>query len=96
MPKGSNKCVWQYLKSHNTCDESCINEFCSMHRSRIRGGSIIPMRCRKCGVGVQTESRLCAECGSNTIHHRLVYRGTQARRNFNKVMKDLLQNVKVN
>ena len=94
MPKGNNGCAWQYLKSLTTCGKSRLNEFCSMHRAGIRGGSIIPMQIRMCGVGVQTESKLCAGFGSNKIHHRLVYREIQFRRTFGKVMIDKLRNIK--
>ena len=65
-----------------------------MHRAMIRGGAIIHMQCRKCGVGVQTESKLCADCGSNKIHHRMVYKEIQARRTFGKLRINLLQSIK--
>ena len=54
--------------------ESCINDLCSVQRAKIRNGSVLPIECRKCGVGVQTESKLCSKCGSNRIQHRLAYR----------------------
>ena len=92
MPKRYNRCAWLYIKAHNTCGKSCINDFCSVHRAKIRAGSIIPAPCRRCGAGCQTQSRLCVDCKSNLIHRKTAYHGVQTRRRFTKLMTDLLQN----
>ena len=94
MVRGENKCAWRYLKTVNTCGRSCINELCSIHRAKLRNG-YIPVICKKCGVGVQTESRLCRSCGSDKIQHRLVYREKQAKCKFKNVMTELLRTTKV-
>ena len=90
MIRGENKCAWRYLKTVNTCERSCINELCSIHRAKHRNWSIISVQCRKCEVGVQTESRLCRSHGSDKIQHRLVYREKQTKHKFKNVMTEFL------
>ena len=62
----------------STFGRSCINEYCSAHRVKLKSGSVPAVPRRRRGVGVQTESRLCTAYGSDQIQHRLVYMVKQA------------------
>jgi len=53
------------------CGKPCREEYCKIHRYKIRPGRKIPLPCLLCGVGVRSEIQLCRDCGRETLRHRI-------------------------
>jgi len=70
--RGYNKCPWLKNGKYETCGKSCREEYCKVHRLKIRRGSKIPLPCLVCGVGVRSEIQLCHGCGREKERHRLI------------------------
>ena len=70
--RGYNICPWLKNGKHEICGKSCREEYCKVHRFRIRNGSKIPRPCLSCGVGVISQIQLCRGCGRETERKRLV------------------------
>ena len=48
--RGTQNCSWLKVGAiGETCGKWCMGEFCKLHSYRMRGGSILPKPCRKCG-----------------------------------------------
>jgi len=69
--KGYNKCPWLKKGGHEICGKSCREEYCKVHRLKIRQGSKIPLPCLGCGVGVRSEIQLCRGCGRERERYRI-------------------------
>ena len=68
-PRQYNQCAWLVVGRTETCDRSCVGEFCKVHNARIRvGGGTYA--CQLCGVGVRTSLSLCRPCGADTVYRR--------------------------
>ena len=70
--RGYNICPWLKNGKHETCGKSCREEYCKVHRLKIRNGRKIPRPCLSCGVGVISQIQLCRGCGRETERKRLV------------------------
>ena len=69
--RGYNKCAWLKTGSHETCGKSFREEYCKVHRFKVRNGSKIPLPCLVCGVGVRSEMQICRRCGRETERKRI-------------------------
>ena len=58
-----NHCKWLMIGSVTPCNKSCRHEFCGYHMQSFRRGSLGPLPCIRCGVGVRGKSQLCLNCG---------------------------------
>ena len=43
-----------------------------LHSCRMRGGSILPKSCRKCGRDTQSEPQLCTSCGASVAKINMI------------------------
>jgi len=69
--RGYNRCKWLMTGRTETCGKSCREEYCKIHRLQIRRGSVVPLPCQGCGVGVRSDIQLCGGCGRETERKRL-------------------------
>jgi hypothetical protein len=51
------------IGSDTPCNKTCRGEFCGYHLQSVRRGSLGPLPCLSCGVGVRGKSQLCLRCG---------------------------------
>jgi len=58
-----NHCKWLMIGSATPCNKTCRGEFCGYHLQSVRRGSLGPLPCLRCGVGVRGKSQLCLRCG---------------------------------
>ena len=58
-----NHCKWLMIGSVTPCDKSCRGEVCGYHLQSVRRGSLGPLPCLRCGVGVRGKSQLFLSCG---------------------------------
>ena len=70
--RGYNICPWLKNGKRETCGKSCREEYCKVHRLKIRNGSRIPRPCLGCGIGVRSQIQLCRGCGREAERKRLV------------------------
>ena len=62
--RGTHNSSWLNVGAiGETCGKRCMGEFCKLHSYRMRGSSILPKPCRKCGLATQSEPQLCTSCG---------------------------------
>ena len=86
-----NHCEWLLVGSVKLCSMRCSssNKYCTRHKSQIVIKPSYP--CRKCSKGTQSESRLCSKkCGQDNAKKSLRSAGSKAKRNFRKVMDELV------
>ena len=69
--RGYNICPWLKNGKHETCGKYCRDEYCKVHRFKIRTGSKIPRPCLGCGSGIRSQIQLCRGCGRETERKRL-------------------------
>ena len=69
--RGYNICPWLKNGKRETCGKSCREEYCKVHRFKIRNGSKIPNPCLGCGIGVRSQIPLCRGCGREKERQRL-------------------------
>ena len=74
----TNQCRWLMIGRIDSCGKNCVYKHCRQHRAQLRKITVEPKPCRKCGVGTQSESRLCKSCGANRVQHKRVYKEHQA------------------
>ena len=70
--KGHNNCAWLKVGELETCGKSCCKTYCKVHLARIRKGSKIPVPCRVCRKGVQSEIEVCRACGRDKLRHQQI------------------------
>ena len=83
-----NHCKWLMIGSITPCNKSCRNEFCGYHMQSFRRGSLGPLPCILCGVGVRGKSQLCLNCGGKRYRELKRYydkriKNGQSIRNYN-------------
>jgi len=83
--RGYNKCPWLKKGGHETCGNSCREEYCKIHRLKIRQGSRIPRPCLGCGAGVRSEILLCRGCGRERERYRLKRNNLQIQNPFEEM-----------
>ena len=88
--KGHNRCDWLKVGEKELCGKSCCNQHCKVHRARLRKGSRIPVPCKSCGKGVQSEIQLCRACGRENVRYRLTVLEKVAKNQFDLVLRQLL------
>lgn len=89
--RGKNTCAWLLVGQHDSCGKSCIYEYCKVHLARMRKGRIPPYACRGCGIGTQSEPRLCNKCGRARVHARLMKAEKKARETYSLVLQELVK-----
>ena len=88
--KGHNNCAWLKVGELETCGKSCCKTYCKVHLARIRNGSKIPVPCRVCRKGVQSEIEVCRACGRDKLRHQQIALEKKTRRQFRLVLYELL------
>ena len=88
--KGSNNCEWLKRGETKICGKSCLGEYCKIHLTRIRKGSKIPVPCRSCGQGVQSDIHLCRACGRDRVLLWQKALERKARIDFDLVLEQLI------
>ena len=68
-----------------------MGEFCKLHSSRMRGGSILPKPCRKCGRATQSEPPLCTSCGATVAKISMTRTEKKARKFYKRVSAELIK-----
>ena len=68
-----------------------MGEFCKLHSYRMRGGSILPKPCRKCGRGTQSEPQLCTSCGTTVAKINMTRAEKKARTFYKRVLAELIK-----
>ena len=61
--RGYNICPWLKNGKRDICRKSCREEYCKVHRAKLRNGSRISLPCLNCGIGVRSQIQLCRGCG---------------------------------
>ena len=69
--RGYNICPWLKNGKHEICGKSCREEYCKVHRAKIRNGSRISRPCLGCGIGIRSQIQLCRGCGREKERQRL-------------------------
>ena len=87
--KGQRDCGWLLIGSLNHCGKSCLGEYCNVHLARIRRESPIPIPCRRCGKGTQSETYLSGLCGADRAQKYLVRAEARLRRIHRRVMDEI-------
>ena len=77
--RGYNICPWLKNGKREICGKSCREEYCKVHRFKIRNGSKIPRPCLGCGIGIRSEIQLCRGCGREKERQRLAKQEQLAR-----------------
>ena len=92
MSKATNKCLWLKVNSY-ICNKNCVNTYCRQHTQQINLGKLPPRPCRKCNKGVSSNNTLllCKDCGRNKIIVKQQRIEKKARKNFNKVLQELIE-----
>jgi hypothetical protein len=72
------KCQWLMRGSLGICGKNCREEYCKIHLSHFRKGSLGTKPCKICGRGVINKIQVCESCGYNTIMRRMSRRGVRA------------------
>ena len=67
-----NRCPWLMTGRNEICGKSCRGEYCNVHSFLIRRGSIPPLPCLGCGVGVRSFIQLCIGCGREKERRRII------------------------
>ena len=88
--KGQNYCFWLKKGETKVCGKSCLGEYCKIHLARIRNSSKVPVPCRGCGKGVQSDIHLCRACGRDRVLLRQKALERKARIDFNLVLEQLV------
>ena len=88
--KGHNHCSWLKRGETEVCGKSCLGEHCKIHLAKIRKGCKVPVSCRSCGKGVQSDIHLCRGCGRDRVRHRHNALEQQARIDFDLVLEHLI------
>ena len=79
--RGTQICRWLKVGAiGETCGKRCMVDFCKPHSYRMRGGSILPKPCRKCGRDTQSEPQLCTSCGATVAKINMRRTEKQARK----------------
>ena len=68
--RGYNICLWLKNGTREICGKSCREEYCKVHRARLRNGSQISLPCLNCGIGVRSQIQLCRGCGREKERQR--------------------------
>ena len=87
--KEHNQCAWLKVGKTENCKKSCFGEYCNVHLARISKESKIPVPCRSCGKGVQSEIHLCQACGRDKFHRKHIALQEVAKIRFKQVMAEL-------
>ena len=67
-------------------------EFCKLHSYRMRGGSILPKPCRKCGRATQPTTQLCTTCGATVAKINITRTEKKAHKFYKLVLAELVKN----
>ena len=90
--KANNVCHWLLLGSTQCCEKLGVYDYCQIHRMRLRKmgpDPHSPYPCRRCGVGTQSETRLCKHCGAEKVKKQLIRIEEKVRRLYPNVMSEL-------
>ena len=87
--KGHNQGAWLKVGETENSKKSCIGEYCMVHLVRIGRKSKIPVPCRSCGKGVQSEIHLCQACGQDKVHRKHIALQKVVKIRFQQIMADL-------
>ena len=68
-----------------------MGEFYKLHSYRMRGGSILPKPCRKCGRAAQSEPQLCTPCGATVAHINMRRTEKKASKFYKRVLVELVK-----
>ena len=63
-------CPWLKNGKREKCGKSCREEYCKVHRAKLRNGSQISLPCLNCGIGVRSQIQLCRGCGREKERQR--------------------------
>ena len=81
--RGTQNCNWLKVGAiGDTCGKRCMGEFCKLHSYRMRGGSILPKQCRKCGQATQ----VCTSCGATVVKINMTRTEKKARKFYKLVL----------
>ena len=83
-------CAWIKVGETALCGKSFCGTYCKIHLEKFRKGSKIPVRCRSCGKGVQSDIQVFRDCGREKIRHRRLALERTAKNNFTLVLEQLL------
>ena len=75
--RGYNICPWLKNGKREICGKSCREEYCKVHRAKLRNGSQISLPCLNCGIGVRSQIQLCRGCGREKERQRLLKAGVK-------------------
>ena len=89
--KGHNICDWTKVGERALCGKSCCGTYCKVHLSKIWQGRKIPVPCKSCGRGVQSDIQLCRTCGRDKVRHQHIALEKRVRHQFSLVLAQLLQ-----
>ena len=64
---------------------------CKLHSYRMRGGSILPKACRKCGRATRSEPQLCTSCGATVAKINMTRTEKKARKFYKLVLAELVK-----
>ena len=92
--KGTQSCTWLSIGTTTTCSRRCVYSCCKVHRAQLRRGAILPQACRRCGVGTQSEARLCERCGGSSLRRKLHRIEKRAHKRFRNVMCEIISPIK--
>ena len=88
--KGHNHCSWLKRGEIKVCGKSCLGEYCKIHLAKIRKGCKVPVPCKGCGQGVQSDIPLCRACGREKVRLRQKALERAARIVFDSVLEQLI------
>ena len=68
-----------------------MGEFCKLHNYRMRGGSVLPKSCRKCGLAIKSKPQLCTSCGAKVAKVNMRRTENKARKFYKRVLTELVK-----
>ena len=68
-----------------------MREFRKLHSYRMRGGSILPKPCRKCGRTTQSEPQLCTSYGVTMAKINMRRAEKKAHKFYKRVLAELVK-----
>ena len=90
--RGTQNCSWLKVGAiGETYVKRCTGEFCKLHSYRMRGDSILPKPCRKCGRATQSEPQLCTSCGATVAKINMTRTEKKARKFYKRVLAELIK-----
>ena len=66
-------------------------DFFKLYSYRMRGDSILPKPCRKCGRATQSEPQLGTSCGATVAKINMARTEKKARKFYNRVLAELIK-----